>query len=143
MDGETSMKYSVWDVELGKDLGQFTDEAEALALVRRLIDRRGIDFAERLALGRVGDDGAVLDPIMGRALVAQAKGAVGPVAEDEMPSHVIGSRVYGGSAGISGLAAKMEPSANRSTVRDARQTRGNSVPPSFRHDKGRGLRKKG
>jgi hypothetical protein len=66
------MQYHLWDTEVGKYLGRFDDEAAALEKVRILVDHYGRDYAESLALGREGDDGTVLEPLAGDALLARA-----------------------------------------------------------------------
>jgi hypothetical protein len=65
------MKYNLWDTETSHYLGQFEDETEALTLVRTLISRFGKSYAEVLSLGRVTDEGDVLEPLSGLALIAR------------------------------------------------------------------------
>lgn len=66
------MQYNLWDVEIGKYLGQFATEDEALAAVRRAVELHGHEYAGTLALGRVADDGTILEPIAGQDLVVRA-----------------------------------------------------------------------
>ena len=65
------MKYHLWDTEAGSYIGQYTDEKEALATVKSLIDQYGPTFADELSLGRVRDDGTILAPLSGPELVAE------------------------------------------------------------------------
>jgi hypothetical protein len=64
------MQYHLWDTEVGKYLGRYEDEDVAVATVRVLVDHYGKHYAESLALGREGDDGTVLEPLSGEALLA-------------------------------------------------------------------------
>ena len=84
------MKYHLWDVEVGSFIGQYTDESEALATAKVLIDHYGPAIADELSIGRVRDDGEILPPLSGRELVARIDERLGrkddrraPVA----PSH--------------------------------------------------------
>ena len=51
------LKYNLWDTEVGRYLGQFSDEKEALHLVRILVRHHGEEYAEDLSLGCVAEDG--------------------------------------------------------------------------------------
>jgi hypothetical protein len=64
------MLYHLWDTEVGKYLGRYQDEDEALATVRVLVSHYGRDYAESLALGREDDDGIALEPLSGDTLLA-------------------------------------------------------------------------
>jgi hypothetical protein len=65
------MKYDLWDIETSNHFGQFTDEVEVLTLVRALVDAYGRAYADELGLGRVTDDGEILEPLTGAALIAR------------------------------------------------------------------------
>jgi hypothetical protein len=65
------MEFNLWDIEVGKQLGHFTDEAEALAMVRKLVDNFGEAYAGELGLGRRTADGAILEPLSGDTLLAR------------------------------------------------------------------------
>jgi hypothetical protein len=65
------MKYNLWGTEFGRYLGYFEDERKALELVRMLLDHHGDDYANDLGLGRVTDQGEILEPLMGAALIAR------------------------------------------------------------------------
>ena len=67
------MIYNLWDIETGGYFGQFTDEAEALHLVRTLLSHHGADYAESLSLGRVRDDSSFAEPLTGAELAARAE----------------------------------------------------------------------
>ena len=69
------MRYNLWDIETNGYFGEFTDEREALALVRTLVDRYGPEYGKFLSLGRVNDDGTIAEPIEGPALMARAEAA--------------------------------------------------------------------
>ncbi len=68
--------YDLWDVELGKYLGRFEHEAEALAYVRSLLDRYGDAYAADLELGATDDEDG-RGNLTGAALVERARGLVG------------------------------------------------------------------
>jgi hypothetical protein len=74
------MRYDLWDTEVGKYLGRSTDEEDALATARTLVDHYGEDYAESLSICRVADDGTILDPLTGDALIVwlRAKQPVSP-----------------------------------------------------------------
>jgi hypothetical protein len=65
------VKYNLWDIEVARYLGHFEDEREALARVRLLLDQHGDEYAAELALGRVTDEGQILDPLTGTLLLAR------------------------------------------------------------------------
>ena len=71
------MTYDLWDVELGKQLGSYTTEAEALRLARMLIDAYGDEYAADLELAV--EDGSCPN-LTGAALVERAR-AVAPLPE--------------------------------------------------------------
>jgi len=66
------MFYALWDLESGNALGDFDTEAEALAVVRDLLDANEPDYAEALSLGRTDDDGTFVLIADGDALAARA-----------------------------------------------------------------------
>ena len=65
------MEYNLWDVEAGKQLGHFTNEKDALTLVKKLVNHYGEDYAGELGLGRRSDNGTILEPLSGAALLAR------------------------------------------------------------------------
>jgi hypothetical protein len=65
------MKYNLWDTEVSRYLGHFEDETEALTLVQALLRHHGEAYAEELGLGRVTDEGEILEPLSGAALIAR------------------------------------------------------------------------
>ena len=67
------MKYDLWDTETSNYFGRFEDEKEVLTLVRTLVHQYGNDYADDLGLGRVTDEGKILDPLSGAALRARVK----------------------------------------------------------------------
>jgi hypothetical protein len=71
------MRYDLWDTGVGKYLGRYTDESEALATAKILIDHYGPAFADELSIGRVRDDGEILAPLSGRELVARIRERLG------------------------------------------------------------------
>ena len=70
---DTTM-YDLWDVEIKKYLGRFETEAEALALVRGLLDANGDDYAADLELGAVEDEFGERN-LTGVALAQRARAA--------------------------------------------------------------------
>ena len=52
------MFYVLWDVETGNMVGDFATEAEALSVVRDLLDANEPDYVEALSLGVTDDAGA-------------------------------------------------------------------------------------
>ncbi len=73
------MKYTLWDIETSNQFGQFEVETEVLTLVRTLVNHYGARYAEDLGLGRVSEDGVILEPLSGAALIARA--------EEVLPDH--------------------------------------------------------
>lgn len=67
------MEYNLWDVEVGKQLGHFTEERDALILVRKLVAHYGDEYAHDLGLGRKTDGGGILEPLSGAALLARMR----------------------------------------------------------------------
>lgn len=92
------MIYNLWDIETGSYLGQYTDEAEVLNLVRTLVSHHGGEYAKSLSLGRVRDDGSVAEPLAGAALIARADLVVGEREHaNARQGEVITSRQSGGT----------------------------------------------
>lgn len=88
------MKYNVWDTEVGRYLGHFEDEKEALTLVRMLVSHHGDGYAEDLGLGRVTDEGEILEPLSGATLLARVSEVLPDCHRgDERRGVVIGSSV--------------------------------------------------
>jgi hypothetical protein len=92
------MKYTLWDVEAGKQIALLDREDEAFSRVRILLDHYGDAYADELALGRVADNGAVLEPLTGAELVSRTRQV------DEPPS-VIATRWRSGIRHPAGMAA--------------------------------------
>lgn len=65
------MEYNLWDIEVGKQLGHFTEEREALLLVKKLVAHYGDEYAHELGLGRRTENGSILEPLSGAALLAR------------------------------------------------------------------------
>jgi hypothetical protein len=87
------MKYTLWDIETSNQFGQFEDEIEVLTLIRTLVDHYGARYAEDLGLGRVSDDGVILEPLSGAALIARVDQVLaGRPPADESGNEFIGSR---------------------------------------------------
>lgn len=70
------MFYVLWDVEMGNIVGDFATEAEALSVVRELLDDNTPDYAEALTLGCTADDGTSRPVAEGQALADLARGGV-------------------------------------------------------------------
>jgi hypothetical protein len=71
-------QFDLWDVELGKYLGRFERESDAIEFVRALLDRYGDAYADDLALGATDDeDGS--ENLTGAALAERAR-ALTPAA---------------------------------------------------------------
>ena len=67
------MFYALWDLESGNSLGDFDSEAEALAVVRDLLDVNEPDYADALSLERADDDGKTVVVALGAELAARAR----------------------------------------------------------------------
>jgi hypothetical protein len=67
------MKYRLWDTDISRLFGTFDTEAEALDLVRSLLESYGAGYADELALGCERSDGSFTDPLTGAALVERAR----------------------------------------------------------------------
>ena len=83
------MKYNLWDIEVNRYLGHFEDEKEALTLVRMLLDHHGQEYAEDLGLGRVTDEGEILEPLSGAALVARVDEVLGSLTATKERREVV------------------------------------------------------
>lgn len=65
-----AMRYQLWDQEHGDMIADFNDVADALVAVRDEVATRGADAALTLALLRVSNDRAALEPVaQGEALL--------------------------------------------------------------------------
>ena len=49
--------YDLWDIETGNMIGTYPSEAEAMQIVRELLDLNGVDYAEALGLGYLDEHG--------------------------------------------------------------------------------------
>jgi hypothetical protein len=67
------MFYVIWDLESGNMVGDFDSEADALSVVRELLDANEPDYAEALSLGRTDDDGTTVVVAGGQALAIRAQ----------------------------------------------------------------------
>lgn len=67
------MKYRLWDTDINRLFGAFDNEAEALAMVRTLIESYGDAYADDLALGCERLDGSFTPPLIGTALIARTR----------------------------------------------------------------------
>jgi hypothetical protein len=88
---ENTMKYTLWDIETSNQFGQFEDEIEVLTLIRTLVDHYGARYAEDLGLGCVSDEGVILEPLSGAALIAR----VDQVLADRPPADGSGNQLIG------------------------------------------------
>jgi hypothetical protein len=87
------MTYTLWDTETSNQFGQFEDEGEVLALVRTLVNHYGPRYADDLGLGRVSEDGAILEPLSGEALIARVEKVLSDSGTaSEGTGELIGSR---------------------------------------------------
>lgn len=88
------MTFTLWDTDIGNQFGQFEDERAALILVRTLVSHYGESYADDLGLGRVSDEGQVLPPLSGAALIARADEVLGHCDhDDQRRGEVITSRL--------------------------------------------------
>ncbi len=94
------MKYTLWDTETSNQFGQFEDENEVLALVRTLVNHYGERYAEDLGLGRVNEEGVILEPLSGAALIAR----VDEVLADRRPANEGGGELIGSRRRNHGIA---------------------------------------
>jgi hypothetical protein len=84
------MHYDVWDTDINKYLGRFTEDADVFAMVRTLIDHYGPEYAESLSIGRVSGDGTILPPITGDELLKRVGISVPDLqATSEESGHLI------------------------------------------------------
>lgn len=83
------MQYDLWDTETSNYFGHFEDEREVLSLVRTLITHYGDQYASELGLGRVSDDGEVLEPLSGAALIARVTDVLTAEQGTETPHAVV------------------------------------------------------
>lgn len=65
--------YEVWDVSTGNLVGAYGTEREALAIVRRTVERYGRSSADSLALARDDEDGQTEALAQGGSLAALAE----------------------------------------------------------------------
>ena len=72
------MIYDLWDTPSGNIINTYETEAQALAMVRDLIEANGEDFADALSLGYETDDGSVGIIADGRDLEVRARAAAVP-----------------------------------------------------------------
>ncbi len=56
-DEHPGVLYELWDYESRNLLADFASRAEALAMVREVVERWGRDYVAEWALGRVDDEG--------------------------------------------------------------------------------------
>lgn len=70
------MFYELWDLDSGNIIGDFDSEADALQVVRDLLEVNEPDFADALSLGWNGDDGAFAIVAEGAALAERAQAAL-------------------------------------------------------------------
>jgi hypothetical protein len=73
------MFYELWDLESGNIVGDFDSEAEALQVVRELLEVNEPDFADALSLGQTGDDGVFALVAEGSTLAERAQAPFGQV----------------------------------------------------------------
>ena len=69
------MIYDLWDTSSGNIINTYETEAQALAMVRDLVEVNGVAFADVLSLGFEGEDGSVGIVAEGRDLEARARTA--------------------------------------------------------------------
>ncbi len=67
------IKFDLWDVEINRYLGQFKDEADALALVRTLVSHYGPAHADDVELGGITAEGEIIPSLSGAALLSRAE----------------------------------------------------------------------
>lgn len=119
-----TMTYNLWDAEVGKYLGRYTSEDEALGVVRSLVDHYGDHYAESLSLGRVADDGTILEPITGPDLAARARTVTKrPAADIRRPAVIASHHRHTGTHALAGKAGRF---VERASAWSARQVRGKS-----------------
>jgi hypothetical protein len=106
------VKYNLWDTESSSFLGHFEDESEVMTLVRTLISHYGDAYAHDLGLGRVTDDGEILEALSGASLIARADEVLGDLSSaDERQGVVIASHLQVRKVGMS--IEPMAAAANR------------------------------
>jgi hypothetical protein len=67
------MSYTLWDVGVGKYLGEYAAEPAVFSLVRSLLDQFGDAYADDLELAVEDDDGRLVESLSGAALRGRAR----------------------------------------------------------------------
>ena len=62
-DDYSGVLYELWDYESRNLLADFESKAEALAMVRNVVERYGRDYVAQWALGRM-DDAGIDEPLL-------------------------------------------------------------------------------
>ncbi len=70
------MAYELWDTEFNNLLADFSTEEEALAVVRKGVEARGVEAIAPLALGYEDEDGETHFIAAGVALAERAQRAI-------------------------------------------------------------------
>jgi hypothetical protein len=70
---ETTMKYDLWDTGIGKYLGQYTDENQALATVKTLVDVSPQQRGEGCLSNEVAPPEALLGPMRAIGICYRAR----------------------------------------------------------------------
>lgn len=68
--------YDIWDTDTNNMVGHYSTEAEALRLVRDLLETYGDDYANDLQFGGRDNADCVIPPLGGLELVAKAREAL-------------------------------------------------------------------
>jgi hypothetical protein len=66
------MYFELWDLDTGNIIGDFDTEAEALAVVRSLVEVNTPSFVDMISLGCIEDNGSFRIVARGRPLAARA-----------------------------------------------------------------------
>jgi hypothetical protein len=66
------MKYELWHLDAGSMIGSYESRDEALGIVRRAVERNGLDYLEAVALLRSDEDGRVQTVAEGEELAKLA-----------------------------------------------------------------------
>jgi hypothetical protein len=71
----TQTSFELWDGDSGNRIGVYDSEVDALDDFRKLISDNGVEYAETIALLRIGPRGGYHRVALGPALIAMARKA--------------------------------------------------------------------
>lgn len=131
-----AMKYRLWDTDIGRLIGSFDTEEEALTLVRALAANAADGLADDLTLSHEREDGSRGESRSGASLLARAEMVVARNARGEAPQGAATDPRGSSGSGASGYDTPTEAVAAKGySLTPNRPRRGMGAP-------GRGARRK-